>query len=58
MRFDKIHWVDLNEPKKQELHFTPLNENTEKEKSNLKPHVLANSLWDIVHRFNNRKLVS
>ncbi len=29
MRLDKIHWVDLNEPKKQEVHFTPLNENSE-----------------------------
>lgn len=29
MRLDKIHWVDLNEPKKQEYTFAPLNESTE-----------------------------
>ena len=29
MRFDKYHWVDLNEQRKQEIHFTPLNESSE-----------------------------
>ncbi len=63
----KYTWIDINSPT-ETVHFKPINESEGKptfrqmqgasKKNTLKTQVLANSLWDIVHKFNNQKLVS
>ena len=61
MRFDKYHWVDLNEQKKTEYTFTPLNESAETPtfqyktgattKDSMKPQILATTLFDVVTKY-------
>ena len=63
----KYTWIDIDTPR-QEVHFKPISESEEtptfrqmqgaSKKNTLKTQVLANSLWDIVHKFNNQRLVS
>lgn len=63
----KYTWIDIDAPK-QTVHFKPISESEEKptfkqmqgasKNNTLKTQVLANSLWDIVHKFNNQRFVS
>lgn len=63
----KYTWIDIDAPR-QAVHFKPISESEEtptfkqmqgaSKNNTLKTQVLANSLWDIVHRFNNQRLVS
>jgi len=64
MRFDKYHWVDLDEPKKKEYTFAPLKESSETppfeikkdeggSRETTKSQILATTLYDAVMRYRS-----
>ena len=63
MNMEQIHWVDLDKQKTQEMHFKSLNESNETPtfeykmgataKDNLKPQILAITLFDAVMKYRS-----